>query len=125
MEKQIIPKRNVKINKNYLKDMFKRQINFQKRFYDIPIKKNKFNEYEKLMLTSIIVEAVEAIDWLNWKPWKKTKKKLNRYEFLNEIIDIQHFVINAAIGVGCESDEFYKLFINKNLENADRQKRGY
>ena len=77
------------------------------------------------MLTAIVVEAVEALNWLNWKPWKKTKQQFNRYEFLNELVDIQHFLVNAALGVGCSNLEFYELFLNKHLENLNRQKKGY
>jgi len=124
-DKQLIPKIKVKLKESQLKDMFDKQLKFQKRFYELPLPIKQATSYERLMLTCIIAEAIEALNWLNWKPWKKTKEEFNRYEFLNELIDIQHFLINAALGVGCTEQEFYKLFLNKHAENINRQERGY
>lgn len=125
-DEQKIPKRKVKVSNNPLQQMFSLQKSFQSRFYDFEKMSNKEKiEYIRLMLTCINVESVEALNWTNWKPWKKTEKRFNRYEFLNELIDIQHFLINTALSVNCDSNEFSMLFINKNKENINRQKKGY
>lgn len=84
--------------------------------------------YLDSMLTHIIQETCEAREWTHFKHWKQYEKKWTkqeRYEFLNELIDVQHFLINAAIGVGCDHHEFTRLFFNKQKVNVDRQERGY
>lgn len=128
MEKQIIPNHEVDVPKLKLEEMFKLQTEFQSRFYDLKqIQKLEQTglDYMKLMLLCIHSETSEALDWLNWKPWKQTKKEFNRYEFLNELVDAQHFLINAALGVGCTAEEFAALFFNKQYENVKRQQRSY
>lgn len=127
IKKQRIPKRQaMKIPTNALAQMFMQQHCFQARFYDMQqMTKDERDKALQLMLHCIHAEAVEALEWLNWKPWKKKKQRFNRYEFLNELVDIQHFLINCAIMVGCSSREFAELFFNKGKENVARQNRGY
>lgn len=135
MKKQLIPMRRIKIPSKTIKEMFCRQLKFQSRFHDMnkiidgsKLMNVETQSYIDLMLTCIIQEACEARDWTNFKPWKTYPKKWSlkkRREYLNEIIDIQHFVINACIAVGCDEKEFIKLFFNKQKENVIRQKVGY
>ncbi len=126
-DEQRIPYRGKnKIHKNILQKMFLSQIEFQKRFYNFKnMTRLEKDQYLILMILSIKVESTEALNWLNWKPWKKKKIEFNRYEFLNELVDIQHFLINAAIGVDCDYEEFADLFLNKNKENINRQENDY
>ena len=125
-DKQIIPRNKVKVPKLKLEGMFKQQVKFQARFYDFDkMSHEEVEKYLQVMLQAVSVEAVEALNWLNWKPWKKTKIKFNRYKFINELVDIQHFIINCALAAGCDSHEFARLFFNKGKENINRQKRGY
>ena len=125
-EQQRIPRRKVKLPSKKLEAMFTQQARFQNLFYDFKrMNKPDKDHYLQLMLQCIHVETVEALNWLNWKPWKKQQQPWNRYEFLNELIDIQHFLINCALACQCDSEEFTKLFLNKGKENLDRQQRGY
>lgn len=125
MIRQKIPKSKKKAQAS-LSKMFRLQKEFQARFYDFnKMQPFELVEYQRLMLTCIIVESTEALDWLNWKPWKKTKEPFDRYEFINELVDIQHFLINVVLSTNCSSVEFGQLFANKHLENINRQKRGY
>lgn len=135
MKKQLIPISKFKVPKKALENMFIQQLKFQNRFYKKELVENLFKrpvgkrlDCLNIMLTCVIQEACEARDWLDWKPWKKTKAKWSkntRYEFINELVDIQHFLINAAIFVGCDSKEFIRTFFNKNKENINRQRKGY
>ena len=128
MNQQLIPRRKVRVPANPLKSMFKSQLKFQKRFYCFEqLTKQERTTYLFKMLTCINVEQVEALEWLtdpSWKDWKKKKTKFNRYEFINELVDIQHFLINCLLAVKCNETEFSKAFFNKNLENTKRQQKG-
>lgn len=125
-DQQLIPRSKVKVPKHKLEAMFLQQHCFQARFYNFKkMTPKKRQLYIQLMLHCVVVESVEALNWLNWKPWKQKKLKFDRYEFLNELVDIQHFLINAALAEGCTAEEFATLFFNKGKENINRQKRGY
>lgn len=128
-DKQIIPDYDVIIPDNPLKEMFERQKKFQKRFYDLEtMSRDERTKYMMMQLMCINVEQVEALNWLtepSWKPWKKESTPFNRKEFINELVDVQHFLINALIAVDCDHEEFLKAFFNKNHENVVRQERGY
>ena len=125
-DQQLIPKRKIKVPKAKLEAMFRQQRRFQARFYrlsDMTVSERQ--AYLQLMLTCINVEQVEALNWLSWKPWRKQVVSFNRYEFINELVDIQHFLINCLLAVGCTPRQFTKQFLNKGKENVARQKRSY
>lgn len=126
-DKQLIPKRKKVLKTLKLESMFDQQKKFQKAIVkDFALLDDEaFTNYTQLMLHCIHAESVEALNWLNWKPWKKKKLKFNRYEFLNELVDIQHFLINCALATKCDAKEFSELFFNKGKENLNRQRRNY
>ena len=125
-DKQFIPDYKVKVPKVPLKAMFSQQRKFQAKFYNIgKMTQQEWTDYIRLMLTCVQVEAVEALNWVNWKPWKKTKHEFNREEYINELVDIQHFLINCALAVDCDHEEFTQAFFNKGKENIVRQEKGY
>lgn len=95
---------------------------------------------------SLIDEIHEATDALGgikdgsgnavWKYWKKDFKKYESMKFSDlsqndqleckfEIIDMLHFFMNYAISIGMTPQEMYNMYMSKNQENRDRQKRGY
>ena len=128
-DQQLIPEHNIEIPEKPLEEMFKRQKEFQARFYDFSdMTKEEWTEYVMLMLTCINVEQVEALNWLtnpSWKQWKSQIEPFNRKEFINELVDIQHFLINVLLAVDCNHEEFTNAFFNKNYENIKRQEKGY
>lgn len=80
---------------------------------------------------AIIHEAVEARDWLPWKHWK-TYQAPSAHEALQirgevavEVVDMLHFVLNAAILLGLGPKELAGVYAAKNQENRDRASRGY
>lgn len=97
----------------------------------------------KHALTDELHEMFDALGGIDdgignavWKPWKKdnlkaenmtindlSKKDLLELKF--EIVDAFHFLINFAVSINMTGSEFYNLFLSKNQENADRQKRNY
>jgi len=56
--------------------------------------------------------------------WKKNQK-WNLEVFKIEIVDLFHFMMNLCLATNITADEFYKIYCEKNLENYERQKRGY
>tara|TARA_Y100000389_G_scaffold204849_1_gene260161 strand:- start:20695 stop:21162 length:468 start_codon:yes stop_codon:yes gene_type:complete len=95
---------------------------------------------------SLVDEIHEATDALGgikdgsgnavWKYWKKDFTKYDTLKFGDlsksdqieckfEIVDMLHFFMNYAISIGMTSSEMFNMFMSKNKENRDRQKRGY
>ena len=72
-----------------------------------------------------------------WKFWKKSKhetvkdKKVSdlserdKIELKFEILDMLHFFLNYANSIGMTAEEMYNMYVAKNKENIERQKRGY
>lgn len=71
-----------------------------------------------------------------WKPWKTANVKAkfmtindlsenDLKELKMEIVDMFHFFMNFGIVIGMTGSELYNMYIAKNKENWDRQKRGY
>jgi len=60
----------------------------------------------------------------NWKWWKQPKP-LNEDDAREELIDIQHFVISAAIKLGETAESFYFGYERKMQINIRRQQEGY
>jgi len=103
-------------------------------------------QYWHLNNHSMIDEIHEATDALGgikdgdgnavWKRWKAAHKKYKNIKFSDlseqdqieckfEVIDMLHFFINYAVSIGMTSQEMYNMYMSKNKENRDRQKRGY
>lgn len=95
---------------------------------------------------ALIDELHEATDALGgikdgsgnaiWKYWKKDYSKYENMKFSDlsesdqleckfEIIDILHFFLNMATSIGMTPQEMFNMYMSKNQENRDRQKRGY
>lgn len=71
-----------------------------------------------------------------WKPWKKDNVKAETMtlkdlsvsdlkELHMEFVDKLHFMMNYAASMGLNSKTIYNYYMAKNVENRDRQKRGY
>lgn len=90
-----------------------------------------------------IHEATDALGGIKdgdgnaiWKRWKKAHETFSDKKFSDlsaddqleakfEIIDMLHFFLNYAISVGMTPQEMYNMYMSKNEENRERQKRGY
>lgn len=74
------------------------------------------------------------VDYLPWKWWKSYDEKLfegpieeldELEELIYEAIDVQHFLNNIYIALGLSWDEVLRYYHSKQLENRNRQDRGY
>lgn len=103
-----------------LNNMFEAQLNLQRAL------KNDLTtqEYKTINILSAIDELTEVLRCTPWKPWKKNQS-LNLENFKEEIIDLQHFVINLALSADMDAKEFHDLFMKKNFINQGRIKNGY
>lgn len=81
-------------------------------------------EAVRYYLTSIFIETAEAMEKLDWKN-HHSKSDADDIEGLKEeLIDIQHFLLDAALALGMTPGEFMQEFIQKNEVNWSRQLEG-
>lgn len=90
-----------------------------------------------------IHEATDALGGIKdgdgnaiWKYWKKSYSKYDDMKFSDlserdqieaqfEVVDMFHFFLNYAISVNMTPMDLFNMYMSKNKENRDRQKRGY
>lgn len=114
------------------------------KFEDMTIGQIKdFLLTNKLAIDSEMMELFDSLGGINdgtasaaWKPWKSTYNETqnktlgdltenDRLELFFEVADIFHFIFNIAISLGITPELLYNLYMAKNVENVERQKRGY
>ena len=105
-----------------LRDMFISQYKFQMANYPNGIFKNV--QYIKDMTLAAQIELGEMIQETPWKPWKK-EQQWDIDKAREELIDVQHFIINLALALGLGPEDFYERFKAKHKENWKRRHRGY
>ena len=89
------------------------------------------------------MEFMDAIGGINdgygngaWKYWKKDHAKAHEdtlkdlspndlKELQMEVVDMFHFFINFALMTGMTGSDLFNMYVSKNAENFNRQKRGY
>lgn len=76
------------------------------------------------MHTAAIAEQQEMMDEVGWKPWASAKF-INVEKAKGEVIDVLHFVISEAIGLGMTSGEIFEKYAEKQERNRARQRDGY
>lgn len=81
---------------------------------------------------NMTLEFAELLERLPFKEWKTyTPEQLagmtedQKLETWYEYADMFHFFINIGLALGIDGDTLEKLYVTKNAENFDRQKRGY
>lgn len=105
---------------DHLEDMFARQEHLQ-----MVLGVNTHSqEFLNSNVLAAMVELGEFIQTTPWKYWKK-QQSLDREEAKEEMIDVMHFLINCCLALNITPQEFYEMYVRKNDENFNRQKRGY
>jgi len=121
-------------------DMFNMQASLQKKLaetgralnYDTASHKEKVDDISK-QWRNISLEFAELLERLPFKEWKTYspevlagfKDDADKLETYYEYIDMFHFFMNIGLALGIDGNTFEKLYISKNKENFERQKRGY
>lgn len=90
-----------------------------------------------------IHEATDALGGIKdgsgnaiWKKWKAAYSSFADKKFSDlseedqleckfEVIDMLHFFLNYAISIGMDSQQMYNMYMSKNEENRERQRKGY
>lgn len=117
--------------KDKLKDIFKRQKDFQIELnfllgkflkQEVTSKETQLEIKQELTKTTVLQLFSEVNEVLNEINWKDTPghKPIDEEKIKEEIIDIQHFVINLALTWGMDEKEFYDMFVKKNNKNYER-----
>jgi hypothetical protein len=132
-----------------LGDILNLQAETQKNVYGYDFEKMTLREvmnFWHMNNHAMIDEIHEATDALGgikdgsgnaiWKRWKKDYNSFEMKKFSDlseedqleckfEIVDMLHFFMNYAASIGMTSKEMYNMYMAKNEENRERQKRGY
>lgn len=132
-----------------LGDILNLQAETQKNIYGYDFENmslREIMEFWHMNTHAMIDEIHEATDALGgikdgdgnavWKRWKKAYPKYSEIKFSDlsesdqleckfEIVDMLHFFMNYAASIGMTSQEMYNMYMSKNKENRERQKRGY
>lgn len=81
----------------------------------------EFIRWNTLALTDELHEALQEV---GWKPWA-TSSHINREEYVGELVDAMHFLVNLFLVVGATPAEVLERYTNKNAKNHTRQETGY
>lgn len=78
---------------------------------------------------ALINEVSELLNEVNYK-WWKNPKPISGGAVKEELADVLHFLIGMCIDAGLTSEEMFKIYYDKNIENYNRQtgisdKKGY
>lgn len=67
----------------------------------------------------------EGLGEFDWKPWVDSELGfLNRDAFVNEMVDVLHFVANLLVAAGCSDEELSLRYKKKQQKNRERMASG-
>ncbi len=69
-------------------------------------------------------EIAELTDSVPWKWWAKYQT-FDRQNARVEVVDLFHFLMSAALVLGMSADDVYRIYMEKNKVNFQRQDSGY
>lgn len=72
-----------------------------------------------------IDELMEALHEVKWKPWTVGERGFkDRNAFVNELVDVLHFVGNMLVAAKCSDDELSARYALKQATNRQRMASG-
>lgn len=77
-----------------------------------------------VLATAMVHEAVELQRLTDWKWWKKSDE-FDMDAAKEELVDVLHFAIQAALEIGMSAESLYKAYRRKTGINHARQDGGY
>lgn len=75
-------------------------------------------------VTALMFEIGEAGNEIGWKPWASARF-VNRDEYVGELADAFHFMLNLLLISGVTWEEFVGRYMAKRDKNFQRQAEGY
>ena len=112
---------------NQYQDMLEKIFEEQKKlveYLEVDRYPKKTDERVSALMTAIVHEAIELQDLTGWKWWKRP----SGFEIelaQTELIDILHFVIQAAMELQMTPQKVLEEYMNKNYINRERKRSGY
>ena len=87
------------------------------------------HEWIQKDVLAMVAELGELLNEVNFK-WWKNPKEIDQAAINEELVDVLHFFISMCIRAGMDAEELYRIYVEKNKENFDRQygrskKKGY
>lgn len=109
-----------------LDEIFALQAKLQREKFRDPARLSRpeaieFIRWNVLALTDELHEALQEV---GWKPWA-TSSHINREEYVGELVDAMHFLVNLFLVVGASPTEVLERYAKKNAKNHTRQEVGY
>lgn len=101
-----------------------RQLQVQKFRDPARLSRDEALEFIRWNVLAAEDELHEALQEVGWKPWA-TSRHINRHEYVGELIDMLHFVVNLFLVVGVTPAEVLERYKLKNAKNHRRQEDGY
>lgn len=138
---QLFFNKDVEKLKEPLVEIFKMQLSLQQKLsesgkgvdYNSADFKERVSDIS-VQWRNLTLEFSELLERLPYKEWKTyTKDQLKEplpgtdesLEIWYEYVDMFHFFINIGLALGINGSTLEHLYVTKNAENFDRQKRGY
>ena len=89
----------------------------------------KFMRDQRGYLEDEVAEALYEMPfyktWKNYDKLSETERAEAWEKVRMELVDAAHFFINLLLGAGFTPEQFYNMYVKKNLENHRRQDAGY
>jgi dimeric dUTPase (all-alpha-NTP-PPase superfamily) len=109
-----------------LREIFRMQRELNRR---IGVRPEEMTEEEQQTWTlnycrALSQELAELTDSVPWKWWAKYQT-FDKQNARVEVVDMIHFVVSLAQVLGLSADDVYKLYMQKNEVNFQRQETGY
>lgn len=80
-------------------------------------------DYIRWNALAVVDEVHEALFEVQWKPWAISQGEWkDRDDFVDEIVDVLHFVANLLVTAGCTGDELSERYRTKQEVNRQRQR---
>jgi dimeric dUTPase (all-alpha-NTP-PPase superfamily) len=106
--------------------IFELQSKLQREKFRDPARMNRTEAIEFIRWNTLALtdELHEALQEVGWKPWASSTH-INREEFVGELVDAMHFLVNLFLVVGATPEEVHDRYAKKNAKNHTRQETGY
>ena len=94
-------------------------------FDEIPRQRDQQNTWLRNYALAMTQEIAELVDSTNWKWWRTKVDLFDEQNLKVEVVDILHFWVSACQVMGLTAEDVFRMYMQKNAINAQRQERGY
>ncbi len=94
-------------------------------FDEIPRSRELQNAWVRNYALAMTQEIAELVDSTNWKWWRTRVDLFDEQNLKVELVDILHFWVSACQVMGLTAEDVFRMYMQKNAINAQRQEQGY